>query len=166
MIQGAITSSGYRSTVVPSDVSKLDADDLLQGGSAVVVGGNVAHGILLDATPADNSTTDTDEDDDGIADANETMAEIATYGSAPAMVIGSSTQDITVGAVSSSSAGHGLVIKGNVMGNGLYSGVSGTGLSIGGAGHTVNIAGGMTVTGGIRRRPTARVPRPCGLVAA
>ena len=32
----------------------------------------------------------------------------------------------------------------------LYSGVSGTGLSIGGAGHTVNIAGGMTVTGAIR----------------
>ncbi len=152
VIQGAVTSTGYRTTVVPADVSKLDADDLLQGGSAVVVGGNVAHGVLLDTRPADNSTTDTDEDDDGIADANETMAEIATFGSAPAMVIGSSTQDITVGAVSSSSAGHGLVIKGNIMGNGLYSGVSGTGLSIGGTGHAVNVAGGMTVTGGIRAR--------------
>ena len=39
------------------------------------------------------------------------------------------------------------------MGNGLYSGVSGAGLSIGGAGHTVNIAGGSDRDGGIRRRP-------------
>ena len=150
VIQGAVTSTGYRSTVAPADVSKLDADDLLQGGSAVIVNGNVANGILLDTRPADNSTTDTDEDDDGIADANETTAEISTFGSAPAMVIGSSTQDITVGAVASSSAGHGLVIKGNITGNGVYSGVSGNGLSIGGTGHAVNLAGGMTVTGGIR----------------
>jgi autotransporter-like protein len=39
------------------------------------------------------------------------------------------------------------VIKGAVNGVGLYSGVSATGLSIGGTGHAVNVAGGMTVTG-------------------
>ena len=150
VIQGSVTSTGYRSTVVPADVSKLDADDLLQGGSAVVVNGNVANGILLATRPADNSTTDTDEDDDGIADASETTADISTYGSAPAMVIGSSTQDITVGAVASSSAGHGLVFKGNITGNGVYKDVSATGLSIAGTGHAANIAGGMTVNGVIR----------------
>jgi uncharacterized protein with beta-barrel porin domain len=149
VIQGTVAATGYRSTTAPADTSKLDADDLLQGGSAVVVAGNVAGGILLDTRPADNSSSDTDEDDDGIPDANETTATINSFGAAPAMTIGSSTQDISVGAVASSADGHGLVIKGNVAGKGVYSGVSGTGLNIGGVGHTVSIAGGMTVTGSV-----------------
>jgi hypothetical protein len=145
VIQGAVNSTGYRFTSAPADPSKLDADDLLQGGSAVVVSGNVAGGILLDAKPADNSTTDTDEDDDGVPDANETTAAITTFGAAPAMTIGSATQDIAVGAVGST--GQGIVIKGTVTGLGVYSGVNATGLSIGGTGHAVNVAGGMTVDG-------------------
>jgi hypothetical protein len=124
VIQGAVNSTGYRSATPPADTSKLDADDLLQGGSAVVVQGNVNGGILLD-----------------------TGAAIASFGAAPGVVIGSATQDINLGAVASSSAGHGLVIKGTVTGQGVYSGVSATGLSIGGAGHAVNIAGGVTVAG-------------------
>jgi hypothetical protein len=147
VIQGSVTTTGYRSTTAPADTSKLDADDLLQGGSAVVVGGNVAGGILLDTKPADNSTTDTDEDDDGIPDANETTATVTSFGAAPALAIGSASQDITIGAVASSSAGHGIVIKGAVNGLGVYSGVSATGISIGGTGHAVNVAGGMTILG-------------------
>ena len=146
-IQGTITSTGYRSTVAPADPSKLDADDLLQGGSAVVISGNVAHGILLDARPADTDPKDTDEDKDGIPDLSETNATVTTYGSAPAMVIGSASQDINIGAVQSSTYGHGLVIKGGVAGFGVYDGVSATGLSIGGTGHAVNVAGGMSVFG-------------------
>lgn len=42
---------------------------LLQDGPAVSVAGDVGGGILFDARPAGNSTTDTDEDDDGILDA-------------------------------------------------------------------------------------------------
>lgn len=144
-IQGTVASTGYRSTTAPADTSKLDADDLLQGGSAVVVAGNVAGGILLDARPADNSTTDTDEDDDGIPDANESTASVTSFGAAPAMVIGSTTQDIAIGAVGST--GQGIVIKGNVLGSGVYSGIGGTGLAIGGTGHAVNVTGGMTITG-------------------
>ena len=147
VIQGAVTSTGYRSVTAPADTSKLDSDDLLQGGSAVVVAGNVAGGILLDTKPADNSTTDTDEDDDGIPDANETTASITSFGAAPAMAIGSATQDINIGAVGST--GQGIVIKGSVSGQGVYSGVNATGLSIGGTGHAVNVAGGMTVSGNV-----------------
>ena len=147
VIQSAISSTGYRNTTRPADTSKLDADDLLQGGSAVVVGGNVAGGILLDTRPADASTTDTDEDDDGIADASEGNALVATFGSAPAMLVGSTTGDIAIGAVASSTAGHGMVIKGTISGGGIYDGVSGTGLRIGGTGHAVTVAGGMTVSG-------------------
>jgi hypothetical protein len=147
VIQGSITSTGYRYTTAPTDTSTLDSDDLLQGGSAVVVNGSVVGGILLDAKPADNSTTDADEDDDGIPDASETTANVMSLGAAPAIAIGSATQDITIGAVASSALGHGLVIKGSVTGSGLYNGISATGISIGGTGHAVHIAGGMTVNG-------------------
>ena len=152
VIQGSVGSTGYRTTPAPADVSKLDADDLLQGGSAVRIAGNVAGGILFDARPADNSTTDTDEDDDGVLDAQETTASISTFGSAAALQIGSATQDLTIGSVASSTAGHGLVVKGNITGSGVYKGVSATAVSIGGTGHSVTIAGGMTVDGTISAR--------------
>jgi hypothetical protein len=149
VIQNIVNSTGYRSITPPADVSKLDADDLLQGGSAVVVGGNVAGGIVFDVRPADASTTDTDEDDDGIADAQEGNAQINSFGAAPAVQIGTSSQAVTLGAVASSAAGHGLVVKGSIAGSGVYKGVSATGLSIGGAGQTVNVAGGATISGTI-----------------
>ena len=147
-VQGSISATGYRSTSAPADVSKLDADDLLQGGSALVVAGNVAGGVLLDAKPADNSTTDTDEDDDGVADANETTASVTSYGAAPALNIGSAAQDIAIGAVGSTA--YGLVIKGGVSGLGIYKGVDATGISIGGTGHSVDLAGGINVSGSVR----------------
>jgi len=148
-LQGSVTATGYRYTTAPTDPSKLDADDLLQGGPAVLIAGNVAGGILLDTRPADNDPNSTDEDADGIADSSETTATLVSFGAAPALKIGSTTQDTSIGAVASSTAGHGLVIKGGVAGTGVYSGISATGLEIGAAGHAVNIAGGMTLTGGI-----------------
>jgi len=149
VIQNSVNSTGYRYVSPPSDTSKLDADDLLQGGSAVVVGGSVAGGILFDARPTDSSTTDTDEDDDGILDADEGTASINSYGAAPAVQIGTASQAVTIGAVSSSTAGHGIVVKGSVRGVGLYKGVSATGLSVGGASQTVTVAGGATLSGTI-----------------
>jgi len=145
VIQGNVVSTGYRSTVGPADPSKLDSDDLLQGGSAVVVAGNVAHGILLDSKPADLDANEADEDHDGIPDAQETTANLTTYGSAPALAIGSATQDISIGAVTGSA--NGLVIKGRVAAAGVYNGVQATAVSIGGTGHGVQVAGGMTVNG-------------------
>lgn len=147
VIQGTVNTTGYRYTTAPADTSKLDSDDLLQGGSALVIAGNVAGGILLDAKPADNSSTDTDEDDDGIPDASETTAAITSYGQAPAIVVGSATQDVHIGAVTGSANNHGIVIKGTVNGIGVYHGVTATGLAIGGLGHAVNVDGGVTVIG-------------------
>ena len=148
VFQGTVSSTGYRYTSPPADTSKLDNDDLLQGGSAIVIAGNVGHGILLDAKPV-TSTTNPDVDNDGIPDAQETTAAITTLGGAPAIAIGSSTQDISIGAVASSAAGHGFVNKGSVAGLGVYAGVDATGILIGGTGHNVNIAGGMTNSGSI-----------------
>ena len=60
-IQGSIVSTGYRTTSRPSDVTKLDADDLLQGGSAVVIAGNVSGGVIFDVPPTlDDKDTDID----------------------------------------------------------------------------------------------------------
>ncbi|MGZ3259211.1 MAG: autotransporter domain-containing protein, partial [Croceibacterium sp.] len=75
VVQGNITSTGYRYTA-PTDTSKLDADDLLQGGSALIVEGNVAGGIILAVPPKDNSPTNNDEDADGIEDSKEGSANV------------------------------------------------------------------------------------------
>jgi hypothetical protein len=148
VIQGAVQTTGYRYTTAPPDVSKLDADDLLQGGSAVIIGGNVGGGILFDAKPVDNDANNPDEDGDGTPDANETTASISSLSGAPAVLIGSSTQATTIGAVAGS-GGQGLVNKGSIVGNGLYKTIAGQALVIGGLGQTVNVAGGFTNSGTI-----------------
>jgi uncharacterized protein with beta-barrel porin domain len=147
-IQGTIVSTGYRSTTAPTDTSKLDADDLLQGGPAVRIAGNVAGGIIFD-TPPTLSDTDTDVDKDGLPDATEGTAAITSYGAAPAVEIGAADRDITIGVVAADTSGYGLIVKGSMVGSGVYAGVNATGLSIGGLGGDVTIAKGLDVRGTI-----------------
>lgn len=147
-IQGTIVATGYRNTSA-SDESKLDADDLLQGGPALRIAGDVAKGIIFEVRPADNDPDDDDEDNDGIKDSDEGSAAVTSYGSAAAVEIGSTTQDVTVGAVAGNANGPGLVINGTITGAGVFKGVSGSALVIGGQGNSVAIAGGMTVGGTI-----------------
>lgn len=147
IVQSAISSTGYRSTTAPADVSKLDADDLLQGGPALRVSGNVAGGIILAVPPKDNSPTDTDEDKDGIPDASEGSAAVVSVGAAPAMQVGWVSAPTTIGAVAGNANGHGIVIDGAVGGNGVYKDIAANGVVIGGLGGLVSVAGGMTVNG-------------------
>src|SRR5690606_5392099 len=121
VVQGAIGATGYRHTSAPSDPSKLDADDLLQGGSALLVEGNVTGGIVLAAAPKDSSTSDDDEDDDGIPDKDEGTAAVTAFGSAPAMVVGASDHAISIGSVAGTASGFGLIVEGTVSGQGVYS---------------------------------------------
>lgn len=147
VVQGTITASGYRNTTAPSDPSKLDADDLLQGGSALVVEGNVTGGIVVAVAPKDNSSTDDDEDDDGIKDSTEGNATVVSYGAAPGMVIGAAGRDIAIGPVAGTASGFGLIVEGTVSGQGVYTGVDGNGLVIGGHGGAVTIANGIGISG-------------------
>ncbi|HTU09924.1 MAG TPA: autotransporter domain-containing protein [Allosphingosinicella sp.] len=147
--QGVVTTTGYRSLSPPADPSKLDADDLLQGGPAVRIQGDVAGGIRFAIAPPNNSPTDDDEDKDGIKDSEEGSAQITSYGAAPAVQIGSATDSVTVGAVAGNANGHGLIIDGAIAGNGVYAGVNANGIVIGGLGGNVSIAGGMTLTGSV-----------------
>lgn len=148
VIQGAIASTGYRNTTAPSSTSSLDADDLLQGGPAVLIEGNVTGGIRLAIAPKDNSQTDKDEDKDGIEDAKEGNAAVISYGAAPAVAIGATDRDIVIGPAGSATT-HGLVVEGSISGQGVYAGVNATGLAIGGRGGAVTIANGIALSGSV-----------------
>lgn len=149
LIQNTVAATGYRATTAPADPSKLDADDLLQGGPAVKVAGNVAGGIVFDTRPADADTTKDDEDSDGIKDAEEGNAAITSFGSAAAVEIGAIDRATAIGAVTGNTSGHGLIVKGTVAGLGVYKGVDATAMTVGGLGGSVGIAKGMSVGGTI-----------------
>jgi uncharacterized protein with beta-barrel porin domain len=147
-VQGSITATGYRTTTAPADPSKLDADDLLQGGPALHIAGSVAGGILFDAPPANTNPDDKDEDKDGIDDDKEGTASVSSFGAAAAVQIGSASEAVAVGAVAgASAAGNGLVIKGRIAGSGVYQDVTGNGLVIGGLGQATTITGGLLNAG-------------------
>lgn len=148
-VQSNITATGYRTVPAPSDLSRLDADDLLQGGSALVIEGNVAKGIIFEVAPADQVASDNDEDKDGIEDAKEGNTKITSYGSAPAVAIGAAGRDIAIGATEGTASQFGIILSGSVLGDGVYNGVEGTGMRLGGRGGNVAIANGMLVNGSI-----------------
>ncbi|MCP1470768.1 uncharacterized protein with beta-barrel porin domain [Sphingobium sp. OAS761] len=145
-IQGAIVSTGYRTTTRPTDTDDLDADDLLQGGSAVVIAGNVTGGVIFDVPP----TLDDDDDDvdgDGLTDSTEGTASVVTYGSAAAVRIGAADADTTIGAVAADDSGYGLIVNGGIRAYGIYDGVDANALVIGGLGGNVDIAKGLSIDG-------------------
>ncbi len=148
VVHGSITTTGYGSTTLPSDVTKLTAQNLQQGGSAMIVGGNVAGGVLIAAAPTDTSNTTADVDKDGIADAGQATAAFVTYGAAPSLLVGSSTTATTLGVFQGNT--NGLIINGKIAGAGVYAGVSATGAQIGGLGQAVTISGGIAIGGNIQ----------------
>ncbi|WEK59376.1 MAG: autotransporter outer membrane beta-barrel domain-containing protein [Candidatus Brevundimonas phytovorans] len=186
-IQGAISSSGYRYTTPPPArpetganadalyLDELDADDLLQGGPAVRIAGDVTGGVLFDTGPqyliggvdgdddgdgvkngdedddgdGIKNREDTDRDGDGLPDVSEGTATIKSLGGAPAVLIGSAADAITLGAVGTGDNAYGVINRGSIEGIGLYSGVAAHGLQIGGTGQSVAVAGGVFNKGAI-----------------
>lgn len=148
-IQGTLTATGYRYATAPADPSKLDADDLLAGGPALSIEGDVTGGIIFAVPPKDSDPNDKDEDKDGIDDDKEGSAAVRSFGSAPAVRIGAADRDATIGAVAGTGTGFGLIIDGSILGSGVYTGVNGNALQIGGLGGHVTIAGGVGVGGSV-----------------
>ncbi|MGV9010087.1 autotransporter outer membrane beta-barrel domain-containing protein [Brevundimonas sp.] len=145
-LQGTISASGYRYTSRGTDAfeSKLDAEDKLQGGPAVIIASNIAGGVVVDTRPADNSTTNADEDGDGIPDANEGSGQIDSYGSAPAIRVGSTTESITLGAAGTGDDAFGFINRGTVNGQGIYDLIDANAIVFGGnVGQSVNLTGGF-----------------------
>lgn len=150
-LQGAISATGYRTPERLGDAArvKLDADDLLQGGPAVRIGGNVDGGVILDRAPADLKSDVADEDGDGVEDAAEQTGALVSFGAAPALEIGAASA-IAVGRVGAGEDAFGLVLKGEVRGLGVNDGVAAVGVRIGlpGGGATV-LQGGLNLRGGL-----------------
>jgi hypothetical protein len=162
-IQGAVSATGFRYQTRPflsSDRAKLDADDLLVGGPVIRVTASAGGGVILDAPPFVDTTSSTDANNDGVldylvidsdgdgtADVAESVANVTTFGPAPAILIGSTTQSITLGAVGTGVNGYGLVNKGTVTADGLFDGFSSTGLQIG-SGFSTTLANGFNNAGG------------------
>ncbi|ACL93757.2 autotransporter outer membrane beta-barrel domain-containing protein [Caulobacter vibrioides] len=154
VLQGATSATGYRYTSRPSTtdaLGKLDADDLQQGGPAVRIGGDVSGGLLLQGlnystkVNSDGTTTTTT-----ISSSSSGTSSINVFGAAPALQIGSASQNVTLGAVGSGDNAYGLIAKGAISAAGVYNGVSATGVSIGaGGGRTTTLVGGLRNDGQI-----------------
>ncbi|HEX6860587.1 MAG TPA: autotransporter outer membrane beta-barrel domain-containing protein [Caulobacteraceae bacterium] len=151
-VQSSVSATGYRYSTRPSaaeDRAKLDADDLLIGGPAVRVAGDVAGGILLDARPADTDPDNADEDGDGIPDAQESTAAITSFGTAPALQIGSASRAVTIGAVGTGDDAYALINKGSINADGVFDNNAATALQIG-----VDGANATSLAGGVRNDAT------------
>ncbi|WP_296818278.1 autotransporter domain-containing protein [Brevundimonas sp.] len=161
---GAITATGFRYTggLTQTQIDRLDADDLLIGGPAVSIASSVGGGVLFDIAHI-NDPSDTDDDDDGILDADdpdddnngipdadEGNSTITSYGSGPAVQVGSMTQVVTLGTIGTGDMAYGLVNRGVILGDGVYDGVSATGLRLGlDGGQAVTLTGGLRNAGSI-----------------
>ena len=150
-LQGSVSATGYRYTARPTTVATLAAtiaypDNLLQGGPAVRIAGDVNGGVLL--TGSDYAVTVAGGTTTTVTTAYSTTgtASIISYGSAPALQVGSDSRDITIGLVGTGADAYGLINKGAIYASGVYNGFSATGLQIGGSGGYA-----ATVTGGFRQ---------------
>ncbi|MBO9707004.1 MAG: autotransporter outer membrane beta-barrel domain-containing protein [Caulobacter sp.] len=151
-LQGSVSATGYRYVTRPSEtaVAKLDADDLLQGGPAVRVAGDVSGGILLQGTTNSTAISGTTTTTTTIASSTSGTSSIISYGSGPALLIGSDTRAVTIGAVGAADNAYGLVSKGTITANGVYDKIAATALQIGGStGQTTTLAGGARVDGAV-----------------
>lgn len=187
IIHSAITASGYRYTSRPAErpegfvetaandeallfLDELDADDLLQGGPAVSIQGNVAGGVLFARGPTYGTgglegdddgdgvkngdedddgdgipnRTDTDRDGDGLLDTTETTAAINVYGSAPAVEVGSATQSITLGDVGVGDEAFGFINRGSITAQGVYGQMTVDGVERDGVAANAVVIGGNT----------------------
>ncbi len=164
---------------VPAEVlflENLDADDLLQGGPAVSISASATKGVLFDVGPSYGAAgiegdddgdgvkngdedddgdgvknrEDTDRDGDGLLDANEGAAKITSYGAAPAVVVGSANNAVTLGVAGTGNNAYGFVNRGEIFGIGVYDDVAATAVQFGVAGgQTVSIEGGVRNEGSI-----------------
>lgn len=132
-IAGAVTATGYRSTTfnnIPSLLATYTPDQLQQGGSAVKIGADVAHGLLISAPPPiippGNTTADADKN--GVPDFEQTTGAVSSFGSAPALKIGAVGKNVTLGTVikGTGPTPYGIVVQGSVNANGVYDTVSTT----------------------------------------
>ncbi|MFT4075517.1 MAG: autotransporter outer membrane beta-barrel domain-containing protein [Asticcacaulis sp.] len=162
IIDGSYSGTGYSSTSSLSQSvyeNLIPEDNLLQDGTLVTISSNVANGILLSSTVDGEDDDNDDEDGNGIDDDDQSTASLTQYGSAPALKIGSSTEDITIGGLTYTSTvtddyaetvNYGLLNRGSISASGVHPGVDATAVEIGSDnGYTTTIENGIGVEGSI-----------------
>ncbi|ESQ84316.1 hypothetical protein AEAC466_08135 [Asticcacaulis sp. AC466] len=162
VIDGTYTGTGYATvnSLTSDALTKVLAtpEDMYQAGPLITVGGNLAHGLLIGSAvtidTSDANKNNTDQDGDGNPDSTQKTATLTNYGAAPALLVGSASQDITLGgvvygstALSPPAINYGLLIRGNVSGVGVYQNIDSVAIQLGGLGHAVNIANGIGIKG-------------------
>lgn len=188
-IGGSITSTGFAYTsstnyIAPVSVTsstepleeRFDSDELLVGGSGVIIGGSLGQGLLVNGAAADPDPSDDESEDetkDTIEDFNENRSSgrITSYGSAPALLIssdwnGSANGDLVLGGVVESvldtldddddddtdevlaqfTYEYGLINRGTISGVGTNVGFDGTAIVIEGSESSGN---SVIIEGGI-----------------
>lgn len=153
-LQGSVTATGYRYSSRSTDAATLAKiisypDNLLQGGPAVRIAGDVGGGLLLNGADYAVTVAGTTTTTVTTAYSDIGTASLISYGTAPALLVGSDSRDITVGLVGTGADAYGLINKGSIYASGVYNGFSATALQVGGA-NGYNAA----VTGGIRQDGT------------
>jgi hypothetical protein len=175
---GQITVTGYRSTTrsnSPSIADKYTALEMQQGGPAVTIGGSVGGGIMLSAPPlaaVTNASTASDLINGiSIQQTLQGSGTITTFGAAPALIIGSAANPITIGVLNPNlntqlgpdgsivTGSYGLFNEGSITANGVYdqlnypnlpAPVSATAIQVGGgAGFAATIQAGIYNAGAI-----------------
>lgn len=184
MIGGSVAATGFTSTQItnyvdpdelktgdPTIAQRRDAEDLLVGGSAVEIRGDLARGFLVNGN-AVGGADPTDDVKDVVQDFNENRSagNITSYGSAPAVLIQSldgaagdailfsrvreSVQDTLddddddniTEVIGTFNYDYGFINRGTIAGSGLNVGFAATGLKIAGSAdgtHSTTIEGGI-----------------------
>ncbi|MFN4287809.1 MAG: autotransporter domain-containing protein [Brevundimonas sp.] len=152
-INATVVTTGFRyptAQLSQAFINALGPDDLLNNGPALRIGGNMAGGVIIDIPPTNSDPDNDDEDGDGIIDANEGIGSITSLGSAPAVLIGSDSQDITLSAVGAGGLNYGFMNRGTIEAVGLFAGFDTTAILIGSEdGFNVTLEGGLRNDGNI-----------------
>jgi hypothetical protein len=161
-VYSSITSTGYSTTTRSSSDSELykienTPTDVQQSAAAMIVGASVSQGVYIGAPPVSTTSstaTSVNLTGDGLSDVDVGTGAINIYGSAPALLIGSTSTPITIGDFSNNGNpdtegsaygpnpnNYGLIVRGSINAFGAYDGVTATALQIGGSITTTNNAG-------------------------
>jgi uncharacterized protein with beta-barrel porin domain len=194
MVDGNLSATGFTSTTAsnyedpdfadaddnPPEPAKLDPDDLLVGGSALEVRGDLSRGLLVNGNAVGGADPTADVKD-VVQNFNEnrTVGTIASVGSAPAVVIqsldGAAGGELRLGRVRESvrdtldddddsnldeiigtfDYDYGFINRGSISANGLNMGFAATGVRIAGSNdgtHQTIVEGGIFNGGTILAR--------------
>tara|TARA_R110000868_G_scaffold10138_4_gene49512 strand:+ start:8201 stop:11416 length:3216 start_codon:yes stop_codon:yes gene_type:complete len=166
VINGAVFATGYRFNGSLTDLFldnndlTVDPEDRLLGGSALMISGNIANGLLINGPIADNEAT-------ALNESTVTAASIYARGDAPALHILANTSDIVLGEVvipaiaddpdttedesePAQLLGYSFINRGTVTAAGELDGINANALRIeGGGGFTTTLSDGMLNLGSI-----------------